>query len=77
MLVNSVRFCDACVKPITSSDECVTSIIPRDRVSLFLSLFLQTENAGKPRVTAEGTVELTICRQCDSTMATMPDRLFD
>lgn len=77
MLVNGVQFCDACIKPITSRDECVTSIIPSEKASLFLSLFLQTENAGKPHITAEGTVELTICRQCDSTMATMPDKLFD
>lgn len=77
MLVNGVRFCDACIKPITSSDECVTSSIPRETAPLFLALFSQTENAGKPHIRADGTVELTVCRQCESTMATLPDKLLD
>jgi hypothetical protein len=77
MLVNGVRLCDACNKPITSSDDCTTSTIPRERASLFLELFAQTANAGRPTITSQGTVELTICRQCDSTMATLPDKLLD
>lgn len=77
MLVNGVRFCDACNKLITGSDESTISTIPPEKASLFLELFAQTANAGKPTLTSQGAVELTICRQCDSTMGIMPDKLFD
>jgi protein-arginine kinase activator protein McsA len=77
MLVNGVRLCDACNKPIASSDDFTTSTIPREKASIFLELFAQTANASSPTITAQGTVELTICRRCDSTMATLPDKLLD
>jgi hypothetical protein len=77
MLVNGVRFCDACNKPIPDSEERVVSTIPREKASLFLSLFARTENAGKPHVTLEGTVEITICLQCDLDMAELPNEFVD
>lgn len=77
MLVNGVRTCDACNRPIPDGERYVKSTIPQEKASLFLSLFARTENAGLPQVTPSGTVEITICFQCDLDMAGLPNEFVD
>ena len=69
MLLNRVRFCDVCNRPIPDSEHYVLSTIPHERAELFLRLFARTENASNPDVAPDGSVQLAICLACKLDMA--------
>lgn len=77
MLLDGVRFCDVCSKEIPAGENYVLSTIPPERAGLFLRLFARTENATKPDVAPDGSVELAICLTCKVEMSDVGSERVD
>jgi hypothetical protein len=68
MLIEGVRVCDVCNEPIEMGARFITSIVPKERASILMSVISEMDDAPSLTTDPAGNVKLDVCLECKLNM---------